>query len=179
MTSGPGAAGGQLAVAEGAGASLAEEVVALGIERPVLVEPADVGDAVLDGPAAFQDQRPVTALGQQVAGEEAGRPGADDHGPVLQRAAEPGSGQSKRSGMKSSNARDEIGLWRTRARSLSGRSTAAAIDEMEVVVAAGIKALAEDPPAERSNPARGPAGRRSSRASAPRARRARGGCWRL
>ena len=58
---GAGAARGELAVAEGAGASLAEEVVAFGIERPRLVEAADVGDPVLDGPAAFEDQGPITS----------------------------------------------------------------------------------------------------------------------
>ena len=77
-------AAGQLAVAERAGAPLAEEVVALGVERPAGVEPADVGDAVLDGPAALEDQRAVALLGQEVAGEQPGGPGADDHRPMLQ-----------------------------------------------------------------------------------------------
>ena len=53
------AARGELAVAESAGAPLAEEVVALGIERSRFIEAADVGDPVLDGPAAFQDQGPI------------------------------------------------------------------------------------------------------------------------
>ncbi len=56
---GAGAARGELAVAEGAGPPFAEEVVAFGIERSIFVEPADVGDAILDGPAAFEDQGPI------------------------------------------------------------------------------------------------------------------------
>ena len=58
---GPGAAAGQLAVAERARPPFAEEVVALGVERPAGVEPADVGDAVLDLAAPLQDERPVAS----------------------------------------------------------------------------------------------------------------------
>ena len=98
MDVGPGAARGELAVAERARTPLAEEVVALGVERPVLVEPPDVGDPVLDGPAPLEDQRPVSRLGQEVAGDQPGRARADDHRPMPQRR-EPGSGHSNRSGV--------------------------------------------------------------------------------
>ena len=81
---GAGAAAGQLAVAERARASFAEEVVALGVERPAGVEPADVGDAVLDRAAAFEDQGAIAVLGEQIAGEQPRGAGADDHGPVLE-----------------------------------------------------------------------------------------------
>ena len=50
------------------------------------IEAADVGDPVLDGPAAFQDQGPIAVLRQQIAGEEPGRAGADDDRPVRERA---------------------------------------------------------------------------------------------
>ena len=83
---GAGIARGELAVAEGAGPPLAEEVVAFRVERAPLVEPADVGHAFLHGAAAFQDQGAVTVLGQEVAGDQTGRAGADDHGPVVQRS---------------------------------------------------------------------------------------------
>ena len=51
----------------------------------MLVEPPDVGDAILDGPAALEDQRLIPAARQQIAGEQAGGPGADDHRPMAQR----------------------------------------------------------------------------------------------
>ena len=53
---GPCAAGSELAVAERTGTPLAEEVIALGIERTVLIESAHVGNAFLDGAAALEDQ---------------------------------------------------------------------------------------------------------------------------
>ena len=89
MHVGPGAARGELAVAEGAGAPFAEEVVAFGVERPALVEAANVGDPILDGPAALQDQRAIAVLRQQIAGEEAGRSRADDHRPMRAAGASP------------------------------------------------------------------------------------------
>ena len=67
------------------GASFPEEVVAFGVERTSFVESADVGHAFLHGPAAFEDQGPIAVLGEQIACEQAGRTGADDHGPMLQR----------------------------------------------------------------------------------------------
>ena len=117
------AAGGELAVAEGAGTPLAEEVIAFGIERTVLIESAYVGDAFLDGAAALEDQRLIPAPRQQVAGEQAGRPGADDHradgAAALLRARASGSDREY-------TARPPAhGLLQTRARSLSERSTAA------------------------------------------------------
>jgi hypothetical protein len=83
---GPGIARGELAVAEGAGPPFSEEIVAFRVERAPKVEPADVGHAFLDSAAAFQDQGAVTVLGQEVAGDQTGRAGADDHGPVVQRS---------------------------------------------------------------------------------------------
>src|SRR5208337_4456903 len=65
---------------------LSEEIVAFRVERAPLVEPADVGHAFLDSAAAFQDQGAVAVLGQEVAGDQTGRAGADDHGPVVQRS---------------------------------------------------------------------------------------------
>ena len=87
----PGAAAGQLAVGERAGAALAEEVVALGVERPAVVEGLHVADAVVDARAAFEHDRPVAVLGEEVRADEPARPGADDHGPVRQGTG-PGSG---------------------------------------------------------------------------------------
>ena len=91
---GAGAAGRELAVAERPGAAFAEEVIAFGIERAVLIESADVGDAILDGAAALEDQRLIPGARQQIAGEEAGGAGADDHRAVAERR-EPGSGHWK------------------------------------------------------------------------------------
>ena len=83
---GAGHARGELAVAESAGSPFAEEVIALRIERPALVEAADVGDALLHGPAALEDQRVVAVLGQKIAGDQTGGAGADDDGPMSQRS---------------------------------------------------------------------------------------------
>ena len=75
-----GAAGaaGELAVAEGACASFAEQVVAFGVESAAGVELADVGHAVLDSAAAFEERGAVPGEGEKVGGEEAGGAGADD-----------------------------------------------------------------------------------------------------
>ncbi len=70
----PGPARGQLAVAERPRPALAEEVVALRVERAVLVESADVGDPVLDGAAPLEDQRSISGLGQQIAGDSPAGP---------------------------------------------------------------------------------------------------------
>ncbi len=120
---GAGAPAGQLAVAEGARPSLAEEVVALGVERPAGVEPTDVGDPVLDGPAAFEDQRPVAVQGEHVPGEQPRRAGADDHRPVLQ-----GSVRSRLGPLEAARARRARRRWPSRTLILgrSGSSTSAA-----------------------------------------------------
>src|SRR3954470_19943236 len=81
---GASAAGRKLAVAEGARASLAEEIVTLRVQRPVLIEPAHVGDPILDGPAPLKDQRPIAVLSQEIPGDQAGRSRADNHGPIPQ-----------------------------------------------------------------------------------------------
>src|SRR5262249_60782875 len=56
---GPGAAAGELAVAERAGPALAEEGVALRVERPARVEGAHVADPVRARTAALPHQRPL------------------------------------------------------------------------------------------------------------------------
>ncbi len=79
MDVGPGAARGELAIAEGAGPPLPEQVIALGVHRPVLVEPAHVGDPILDGSAPLENQWSEPRLSQEVSGEQAGRARAHDH----------------------------------------------------------------------------------------------------
>src|SRR5262249_36228860 len=54
---GPGAAARQLAVAEGAGAPFAEEVIAVGLELAAVIEVVDVVDALADGAASFEHDR--------------------------------------------------------------------------------------------------------------------------
>ena len=159
MDVGAGAPRGQLAVAERAGAPLAEQVVALRVERSACVEPADVGDPVLDGPAPLEDQRPITLLGQQVAGDQAGR---------ARRRRSPGRCSSGRGpGLGPVEPLGHVGLdvgveaARRGRRVLVGEIDLRRIGEVEVVVAAGVEALAEDPPARRSRRAPAPAGRRS------------------
>ncbi len=83
---GAGAARGEFAIAESAGASLTEQVIAFGVELAREIEAADVGDPVLDGPAAFEDERPIARSRQQITGEEPGRARAHDNRPVLERA---------------------------------------------------------------------------------------------
>src|SRR4029077_8930596 len=61
-----GTAARQLAVAEGAGAALAKKIVAFGIERPAGVEGMHIVNALANGPATFEDQRPVTLFCQKV-----------------------------------------------------------------------------------------------------------------
>ncbi len=141
---GTGAAGGELAVTERAGSPFAEEVVALGVERPVLVEPADVGDPILDGPAPLEDQWPESRFGQEVSGEQAGRTRADDHRPMPERSRAR-LGPVEPLGPVKLNVRGRAGLdpW-------SGsllEPDLGRIGEMEVVVTASVEALAEDPPA--------------------------------
>ena len=140
---GAGAPAGQLAVAEGARPPFAEEVVALGVERPARVEPADVGDAVLDLAAALEDERPVAVAGEEVAGEEPRGARPDDHGAMPQRAR-PGLGPLESLGEEAHDVGPEVpgGQPVLVVRQLDlGR-----VDEMEVVVPARVEALAEDPP---------------------------------
>src|SRR5262249_56795033 len=67
----PGAAAGELAVAERAGAALAEEVVALGVERAAFVEGAHVADAAADGRGAFEHQRGGPPPGPEAGWQQA------------------------------------------------------------------------------------------------------------
>ena len=83
---GPGAPARELAVAERPCPPFAEEIIALRVDRPPLVEPADVGHAVLDLAPSLQDQRAGSrASASMIAGEQPGRPRADDDGAILQR----------------------------------------------------------------------------------------------
>ena len=154
----------------------AEEVVALGVERAARVEPADVGDAVLDLAAAFEDQRAVAVQGEQVAGEQPRGARADDHGAMLRGARAPARA--------SRTARPRTARRRARDRAAASRSSSlgqldlGGVDEVEVVVPARVEALAQDPPAGDLRRARRRAARRASRAGRLRARRVRGGGWR-
>ena len=84
---GAAAATGQFAVAEGAGAALAEKVIALRIERAALVEGADIADALAHRSAALQDQRPIALLRQEIRRHQAAGTGADHDRTLLQRGA--------------------------------------------------------------------------------------------
>ena len=68
----------ELAVRIGAGAALAEEVVALRVELAAGLEGGDVGLALVHGLAAFEHQHLAAVHGQQVGSHEAGRTAADD-----------------------------------------------------------------------------------------------------
>ena len=82
----PGAAAGQLAVGEGAGAALAEEVVALGVERRRRRRTAFTSRMrSFTSRAAFEHERPVAVPRQEVRADQPARPGADDHRPVRKR----------------------------------------------------------------------------------------------
>ena len=135
----------ELAVAEGPGPALAEEVIAFGIERPVLIESADVGDAILDGAAALEDERLIPGKRQQIAGEKAGRAGADDHRAMTHRLrAGLGPLEVVRSvclGHGHRAAKDAFAI-------LVGKLDRGRVGEMNIVVAAGVEALANDPPAK-------------------------------
>ncbi len=145
---GPGAARRELAVAEGAGPPFAEEVVAFGVERPRLVEPADVGDPVLDGPAAFQDQGAI-AVAARADSRRTGRPGRRRRSRADARSGvEPGLRPVEALGnVRSAGPR---GPCRCRSQVFVGQFDRGRVDEMDVVVAAGVEALAEDPPVQRS-----------------------------
>ena len=142
---GTGVPRGQLAVAERTGASLAEEVVAFRIERSPGVEPTNVGDAILDGPAALQDQRAIALLGQHVAGDQAGGPGADDHRPVFQGTGA-GLGPVEPFGDEGLDIGIRAGLNPTGL--FLGKVHFHRVHEVKVVVASGVQALAEDSPAD-------------------------------
>ena len=140
------AAGGELAVAEGAGPAFAEEVIAFGIERPVLIESAYVGDAILDGAAALEDQGSIPVMRQQIAGEQAGGPGADDHGAMSQRIR---AGLGPVEMVRDIESRPRAsGALERRGEVVFGEIDGGGVGEMNVVVAAGIEALADDPPAQ-------------------------------
>ena len=173
MTSGPRAARRELAVAEGAGAPFAEEVVALGIERPVLVESAHVGDAFLDGAAALEDQA-VGNRSARAGSRRRGRPARRRRSRAGAQRARAGLGPVEAIGLNSSTA--GTGLRRHACEVLSARSTAAEISEMNIVVAAGVEALADDPPGRDRIRGRPEPGGDFLGQALPRALRARGGC---
>ena len=141
---GPGVPAGELAVAEGPRAPFAEEVVALGVEQATAVEPADVGDPVLHVPPSFEDQGAITVQGEQVAGEQTGRAGADDHRAMLQRIRA-GLGPVEPFGRERPDRRPP----RERG-PIAGHLDLGRVDEVEVVVAPGVEALAQDPVGARS-----------------------------
>ena len=87
----PGAAAGQLAVGERAGAALAEEVVALGVERPAGVEALHVADAVVHLACRVRARAAGSRAAPGSTRTRARRAGADDHRPVRERHR-PGSG---------------------------------------------------------------------------------------
>ena len=80
-----------------------------------------------------------------IAGEEAGRPGADDHRPMPQGVC-PGLGPVKaiRNVQLDGPARARLHASEVTFGKIDGRG----IGEVNVVVAAGVEALADDPPAE-------------------------------
>ncbi len=74
----------QLAVGEGARASLAEVQVRLGGQLPGGPEPVDVAVALGDRSAALQQQRAVTHARKHEGGEQPRRAAAHDHRPMSQ-----------------------------------------------------------------------------------------------
>ena len=172
---GAGVPAGELAVAEGAGAPLAEQVVALGVEHAAAVEPADVGDPILHVAAPLEDQGREPLEGQHVAGEEPGRPGADDHRAMFERVRA-GLGPVEPLGLEPLDPRAR-GLQRG---PVAGDVDLGRVDEVEVVVPPGVEALAQDPVGrDRALRPRRPGDRPASRGGTARARRVRGGRWRL
>src|SRR5207244_719223 len=72
--------GRELAVGEGAGASLAEEGVALGVVLAPLLPRRDVADALLDARASLEHDRAEALAREEPGGEEAARAAPDDDG---------------------------------------------------------------------------------------------------
>ncbi len=79
------AAAGEFAIAEGAGAAFAEEIIAFGMECAAGVELFDVADPLVDRRAALQHERTVALLRQKIGGHQSARPGADHHRAMAQR----------------------------------------------------------------------------------------------
>src|SRR5437016_6030845 len=75
-------AAGELAVAEGSGAPFSEQIIVFAIELAATVEFADRGDAFFDRPAALQNQGPVSAEGEIICRQEAGRARTDHNRPL-------------------------------------------------------------------------------------------------
>jgi hypothetical protein len=119
---------------------LAEEVVALGVEHAAGVEPADVGDSVLDVLAAFEDQGSIPLLRQHVSGEQPGRPGADDHRAMFQ-WLRTRLGPVEPLGLEPLDVRARG----PRRGAVDGGLDLRRVDEVEVVVPSGVEALAQDP----------------------------------
>jgi hypothetical protein len=137
---GAGVPAGELTVAECAGPSFAEQIIALGIEQSATIEPSDVGNPVLDIAASFQNQRSISIEREHVSGEQPGRPGTDDHGSMFERLRSR-SRPVKRFGDKWLN----VGSCRLERGTIAGNLDLCRVDEMEVVLLPGIEALAQDP----------------------------------
>src|SRR5689334_4124878 len=80
----PAGTAGQFAVAERAGPAFAEKIVALRLEGAARVEACHITDALPHRRPAFEDERPITLLGEKITRDQPRRPGADDDGPMLQ-----------------------------------------------------------------------------------------------
>src|SRR5215475_14423046 len=81
----PRAAARQLAVAEGAGAAFAKEIVAFRIERSAGIEGMNVADALTHRRSALEHERLVSLLSEEIAGDESCGAGADNHGAMPKR----------------------------------------------------------------------------------------------
>ena len=90
-----GAAASQFAVAESAGPTFAEKIIAFRIQRAAGIKGLDIVDAVAHRPAALQDQRLVALLREKIRRHQAGGPGADHDRPLRQRLRA-GRGNGKR-----------------------------------------------------------------------------------
>ena len=143
---GAGVSAGEFAVAERAGAALAEEVVALRFEVAAIVEGFDVPDAFVHRGSSFKDERLVAHLGQEVTGHETRRAATDDHRSVPQRF---GSGRGHFEGglVEGLDSRGGISSPLQDARFGIGREThLGVIDKPQVALVTDIEAFSEDPP---------------------------------
>ena len=113
-------------------------------------------------------------LGQEVAGDQTGRAGADDHGPVVQRSragfGPPESLGDKRLDLGTQPGSNLPGLE-------VGHLDFHRVHEMEVVMAPGIQALAEDAPVQYGLAVQAKAAGRAARGGPPPDHRAPAECY--
>ena len=140
---------GQLAVAEAARASLAEQIVVLSVERAAAIEVAHGGNPFLHGQTPFQDQRTIAFLREVIAREQPGGTGADDDRSGAHRQLT-GRGIVERWRCEDLHVVTQSSLHGRRLQHVLGQIDQRRVDEPQIGRCSRVEALLENtPPRER------------------------------